>query len=398
MKKLVWLLAVLLMLPMMSRADSSIERVDGKQFPLVMYAVPATDAHFKKVHDMGFDYVHIYGLSKGPVTDDVYKRVQAYLDLAQKYHLKVMLDLDGSRRIPLGDEGIADMRKIVQRFKDHPALGFWYLYDEPELRKVSTPALLQKFYQMIKAETPNIPVCICTSTSSGKPGIDHKWYDFVDSYDIQAFDTYPIRGQQFPTAHLEKVTDFDAKAIALGKPVMPALQIFNFKGLPSYVKKAEDAGQSTADWRYPNQQELRYWNFASLIQGARGMMYWSYMRSATVKDTDATWLDRVLKPATLEFREFTDLVQPARDKEVLKTGAEQNLFFARWQRDGKQYLVLVNGEASARHISDAAILQNLNTGKLTPWKFTRNDALQIQNNTVTAVNLEPWEVTVWQVP
>ena len=397
MKKLLWMLAVLLMLPVMSRADSSISRVDGKQFPLVMFAVPGTDAHFKKVHDMGFDYVHIYGLTHGPVTDVVFKRIQTYLDLAQKHHLKVMLDLDGSRRVPTGDDGIADMRKVVQRFKNHPALGFWYLYDEPELRKVSTPAVLLKYYQMIKEETPDIPVCICTSTSSGKPGVDHKWYDFGDDYDILAFDTYPIRGQQFPTAHLETVTNFNKKAIALGEPVMPALQIFNFKALPSYVKKAEDAGQSTADWRYPNLQELRYWNFASLLQGARGMMYWSYMRAATVENTDATWLDKTLKPATLEFREFTNLVQPASEKEVLNIGAEKDIFFARWEKEGKQYLVLVNGESTARNITDAAVLQSLNAGKLKAWKFTRADMLHIESGKVNQVELQPWEVAVWEI-
>src|SRR5690606_28838787 len=130
---------------------------------------------------------------------------------------------------------------------------------------------------------------------------------------------------------------------------------------------------------------------------ARGMMYWSYMRSATVENTDATWLDRVLKPATLEFRAFTDLVQPAREKEVLDIGAEENLFFASWKRDGKQYLVLVNGEKQARKITDAAILQSLNAGKLTPRKFTPADALHVQNNKVTTVNLQPWEVAVWEV-
>ena len=131
------MLAVLLMLPVMSRADS-ISRIDSKQFPLVLYAVPGTDAHFKKVHDMGFDYVHLYGLTKGPVSEAGFQRIQDYLDLAQKHQMKVMLDLDGSRRVRAGM--LEDMQKVVQRFKDHPALGFWYLYDEPELTKNSSPA------------------------------------------------------------------------------------------------------------------------------------------------------------------------------------------------------------------------------------------------------------------
>jgi len=223
------------------------------------------------------------------------------------------------------------------------------------------------------------------------------WSDFGDTYDILAFDTYPVRGQKFPDAALQTVTNFNTRALALGKPVMPALQIFSYGSLPTYVKRAEDAGQSTADWRYPNVEEIRYWNFATLIQGARGMMYWSYMRSATTPNTDATWIDRALKPATLEFRQFTDLVQPASEKDVLETGAEKDLFFARWKRGDKQYLVLVNGEKTARKISNAAILESLNKDKLKTWNLTREDVLQVEKDKVIAVDLQPWEVAVWEV-
>ena len=394
MRKVLLLAVLLLMLPFVARADS-ISRIDSKQFPLVMFAVPSTDTDFAKVKAMGFDYVHVYGLTAGKISPEFFVRVQAYLDLAQKHQLKVMLDLDGSRRVPAGE--LAEMRQVVEHFKDHPALGFWYLYDEPELSKNSSPATLLPFYKMIKEETPNIPVCICTSTSSKKPGFDYMWSDFGDTYDILAFDTYPVRGQKFPDAALQTVTNFNTRALALGKPVMPALQIFSYGSLPTYVKRAEDAGQSTADWRYPNVEEIRYWNFATLIQGARGMMYWSYMRSATTPNTDATWIDRALKPATLEFRQFTDLVQPASEKDVLETGAEKDLFFARWKRGDKQYLVLVNGEKTARKISNAAILESLNKDKLKTWNLTREDVLQVEKDKVIAVDLQPWEVAVWEV-
>jgi len=400
MKKLLCLLAVLLMLPTLGRADTSFARLDAEQFPLIMYAVPATDADFALMKSMGIDYVHVYGMSKGPLDENRLKSIQRYMDLAQKHGMKVMFDLDGHRRVRNADRKLAleETRILARKFKDHPALGFWYLYDEPELSKGSGPEVLKQFYDLLKAEAPGIPVCVCTSTSANKrPGLDYMWNSFSDAYDLHIFDVYPVKGQAFPEANLARVTDFNKKALALGKPVVPALQTWNYITIDRYVKQAEEAGQSTADWRYPNLKELRFWNFATLIQGARGMSYWSYARAAKVPKSNAAWVKDTLKPATLEFREFTDLVQPARDKEVLETGAEKNLFFASWKRDGKQYIVLVNGESSARDISDAVILQSLNIGKLTPWKFTRADALHSQNNKVTSVHLQPWEVTVWEV-
>lgn len=400
MKKLFWMLAVLLMLPVMSRADSSISRIEADQFPLIMYAVPGTDADFALMKSMGIDYVHVYGMSKGPLEEGRLKSIEKYLDLAQKHGLKVMFDLDGHRRVRNGDRNLAleETRVLARKFKDHPALGFWYLYDEPELSKGSDPDVLKQFYDLLKVEAPGIPVCVCTSTVKEKrPGLDYMWNSFSDTYDLHIFDTYPVKGQVFPEANLSTVTAFNEKALALGKPVVPALQAWNYITIDRYVKRAVEAGQSTADWRYPHLKELRFWNFATLIQGARGMSYWSYARAAKVPKSNAAWVKSTLKPAVLEFREFTDLVQPAREKDVLDIGAEMDLFFARWKHDGKQYLALVNGEKQARKISDATILQSLNSAKLKPWKFTRNDALQLQNNRVSAVNLEPWEVAVWEV-
>jgi hypothetical protein len=398
MKKLLcFAVAVFLILPLTSDADSAVSRLEEKQFPLIMFAVPQSDAAFSQMKEMGIDYVHVYGMSVGPLDQARLKSIRSYLDLAQKHGLKVMFDLDGSRRIRQEDKKLAleETRLLTQEFKDHPALGFWYLYDEPELSKGSSPEVLKQFYNLLKQETPNIPVAVCTATAlEARSGLDYKWSSFLETYDIHIFDTYPVKGQVFPQAKLTTVTEFNKKALALGKPVFPALQAFNYFTIDRYVKNAEEAGQSAANWRAPNRQELRFWNFSTLIQGARGMSYWSYARAATVPKANPAWVSGTLKPAVLEFREFTDIVHPASEKEAIETGTG-DLFFAKWVRGDKSYFALVNGKGEAQNVTNSKVLDALSGKTLRPWKFTRPDAATSLNGQITKVDLQPWEVLIW---
>lgn len=397
MKKFLSLLSLLLTLSLLhgpARSDDSFSRLDSKQYPLIMFAVPYGEENFALMKNMGIDYVHVYGMSKGPLDEARLESIQKYLDLAQKHGLKVMFDMDGHRRVRQEDKALAlqETRTLAKKFKDHPALGFWYLYDEPELSRGSSPEVLKRFYDALKEEAPAIPVCVCTSTSSQKPGLDYKWSSFLDTYDLHIFDVYPVKGQVFPNADLTKVTKFNAQALALGKPVVPALQAWNYITIDKYVKQAEDAGQSTANWREPNLEEMRFWNFATLIQGARGMSYWSYARAAVVPKSNPAWVTETLKPSTLEFRDFLDTVHPARERKVIETGNE-NLFMARWDVKGKSFFAVANGSGTAQKLTNADALGALNKQALKPWKFTRAGALA-----PAAIELAPWEVLVWETP
>lgn len=397
-----WLFAIMALLILSGSgsviADTSFTRLDGERFPLIMYAVSRSESNFAQMKEMGIDYVHVYGMSAGPLDEARLKSIRSYLDLAQKYGLRVMFDLDGSRRVRQADKKAAleETRQLAREFREHPALGFWYLYDEPELGRGSSPEVLRQFYDVLKQEAPEVPVCVCTSTTAQpRPGLDYMWDSFVDTYDLHIFDTYPVRGQVFPEANLTTVTKFNEKALALGKPVVPALQAWNYITIERYVKQAEEAGQSTDNWRYPNQQELRFWNFATLIQGAQGMSYWSYARAAVVPKSTPAWVGETLKPAVLEFREFTNLVHPAKEKTVIDTGVE-DLFFAKWEREGKKYFALVNGKGEAQNVDSSKVLSELNGENLSPWKFTRNSALQSSGGKATNINLQPWEVLIFE--
>lgn len=389
----------------------------GDHYPIVLMAVPGTGQDFQHAKAIGANYVHLYGLGAYTNASGM-KSMKAYLDLAQKYGLKVMFDLYGSKRLREGEQGLQEMRKIVDAFKDHPALGFWYLVDEPEEHEITPPAT-ETFYKMLKAESPHVPVGIVTMQ---KPG----WRAYQSSFDILSCDTYPVGWTgPFPQQSIERVTDFNHLALELGKPVLPCLQSFNqlFAYAESYADKGVFNGKGEQKilngMRYPVLQELRYWNFATLVQGARGAIYYSYGRGmqtqlpkATLakvgpdwkegKQIDPQWMDDTFKPSVQELKTFTDLAAPAWDHQVISNQKTQNILEGIWKRGDKTYVVMVNNWPLKREVLlDDEMMAPFKSGKAIPWGFSRKVVPYTQGrrgegwHTLDA--MDPWEVLVWEI-
>ena len=128
--------------------------LNSNEYPIGVYSAdPATDKTFAFLKSIGVNYVHTYGM--GHNTEENNIRTQKYLDLAQKHGLKVMVNLMGRIWVKKTD-GVEQLRTFVHKFKDHPAVGFWYLYDEPRARDLPK---LRKLYSMLKQENSIDPRC-----------------------------------------------------------------------------------------------------------------------------------------------------------------------------------------------------------------------------------------------
>ena len=98
-----------------------------------------TDENFRYIKLLGVDYVHQYSLAG----NNTKEYIQRYMDTAAKYDMKVMLDVSNPlRNLNAGkiteQQAIEQFTAIIKRWKDHKALGFWYIYDEPhQLRRVN---------------------------------------------------------------------------------------------------------------------------------------------------------------------------------------------------------------------------------------------------------------------
>ena len=135
-----------------------------------MYGVPGTDKAFGEVKALGVNMVHTYTLTSGEITNQKIKEIKKYLDKANSYNLKVLFDLNGDKKVKNGQ--LEEVVNLVEMFKNHPAIGYWYLFDEPDNKNVSSKELAP-FYNRIKEISPNIPVAIC-----------HAWTKNWSSYEI----------------------------------------------------------------------------------------------------------------------------------------------------------------------------------------------------------------------
>lgn len=374
----------------------------GSEFPIVAFAVPLEASDFSKLKAMGFNYVHNYELAYGKYDAATKARIQTCLDLAQAHDMKVLLDLDGKYRSQNDESGnpnaeaFVGFKQAVIDFKDHPALGMWYLFDEPEWVGGATPSKLQRYYDFLKTETPNIPVSIGLSTKTEvTQWLPYTWADFTGVTDIVAFDRYPVYGRSFPDPLVADITDFtETVQQRSNNAIMPILQIYNWGDLSSTVASwhagtlnKEGSEDHPDTWRYPNQTEIRYWCLSSLAQNVQGLMFWSYARSV-IWGSEPNWIEDVLGDVTKETSDFFQIVRNGYYYNKITVPGNNKLLAAIWKKGDDGMLILANRSAVVQKLSHNSVLQYLN-GNETTWGLT-NDLTMDGGELV----LQPYEVIV----
>ncbi len=166
------------------------------------------------------------------------------LDAAQKAGIKVGVSMHGS-----GDEWLDHIRETVREHKNHPALLFWMLFDEPGYNKAN---LLQmhEAYQLIHREDPVHPVYLVIT--------DPTVYEtFGRCCDVLAVDTYPIS-----QGAIQSIGDNILKAYADSDgdlPVWHCGQLFKWPGD-----------------RFPTIKEHRFMSYQAIQSGAKAMLWYSF--------------------------------------------------------------------------------------------------------------------------
>ena len=376
--------AVVLVLGSLGRCQVSPARsrpfsLDSDEFPLGMFSTDGAGA-MDQVAKMGITYVHTYGMGASNDAAAMARDI-AFLDQAAKRGLKVIYNLRGDAWVKKKN-GVAEMMKLVNAVKDHPGLGFWYLFDEPDGR--CEPAELIPFYRALKKATPTIPVAVATAWSKN-------WQKYNDALDILMIDIYPVQHKPFPKSDLSAMTRFTDGALGLGKPVMPINQCINWKVFAG--KKKTYRGSPVAELRFPTTAELRYWCYSGAAQGVRGMFWWSYARSV---QAGYGWINQTFGPVMREFHQFTRLTAPTYKPIILKRARDGNFRMALWRRPAGTFLVLVNAwpleQSMGRWLEG-----EIDHATLTPWGHTRNIDVAIENGRLTGGSAHPWEVFVWKV-
>lgn len=265
---------------------------EAKNFPLGWFAALKALDTPAKIAGEGMNIVMPY------VQEYDNSIISTFLDSAQAAGVEVLLELRRSA-IQTGDR--AAVVEFVRRFKHHPAVFGWYLYDEPEVTKIS-PQILKQLYQTIKHEDSSRPVTMSFALEGRLRNIRQ----YREAADILMFNIYPGRvgvpefGGFQKTRFYRYLNKRAARYASTREGFWPVLQGYgeNSQGIPQFKR------------RLPTMAEERYMFYTSVLAGADGLFFWAHYRA------QQSWIDSVLTPIVKEFADYTTTVktQPLVDK------------------------------------------------------------------------------------
>jgi hypothetical protein len=176
-----------------------------------------------------------------------------------------------------------ELRRVIAKYKDHPALGIWKGSDEPEWGGIS-PERCRRFYEIVHEMDPRHPVWLIQAPRGTPESL--KRYDAA--CDITGLDIYPVSyppgvHSHLPNKSLSAVGDYTrwiGEIHGNNRPVVMCLQI-----CWSGVAKP---GRTL---RFPTFPEQRYMTYAAIINGARAVLYFGgdYKQCLNERDRTLGW-------------------------------------------------------------------------------------------------------------
>ncbi len=213
--------------PRVKRMSKNLTILDEKGnsfFPIGTYGAPVED--YKILKNAGYNFV---------VTD------VENLDKIQEAGLLAAVHVAG--KTP------QDISKFINKYRDHPAILCWMLYDEPGYNKADLQYIYDIYNAAYEADQVHPSYLVITNNKVYKT--------FGPLCDVLAIDTYPIAD-----GTIEDV----GKNIAIAyKQLERKVPIWNCGQMFSWPNQ-----------RRPNPQEHRYMTYSSIINGAKGMLWYTF--------------------------------------------------------------------------------------------------------------------------
>ncbi len=259
-----------------------------------------------------------------------------------------------------------ELRRVVKKYKSHPAVAFWKGADEPEWGKVPVENL-RRFYEIVHELDSHHPVWITQAPRGTTASL--KQYNPV--YDVGAIDIYPVSYP--PGVHSDvankniSVAGDYAKQIAEvtaadKKPFWMVLQIC-FSGVTKPGKTL----------RFPTFPEQRYMSYQSVIEGARGLLYFGGNVEACWNDQDRalgwnwSFYRKVLKPVLDEFSPsgplYPALIAPDSILPI-RVDAESDVEIRVRESGGHLFIIAAKREGDTAQIKFRGLPDDVSTGDL----------------------------------
>jgi len=365
--------------------------IDGKKiFVIGFTAAPPADGKtpsgkdaFAELAEAGATFVR-FGPEQ-PWSDARFEEEQKFEDAAARNGLHCWLNLREAASIKTGDTRNEELlRKILTRFKNHPALGACKGADEPEWGKHPLPPL-ERAYQIVKELDPNHPLVIIQAPR----GTIESLKRYNPFSDITGLDIYPIGyppglHSQFvkTNSEISMVGDYTRwmTTVAEGKkPIWMTLQI-SWSGV---LKEGKTL-------RFPTFPEERFMTYQAIINGARGLTYFGggLTKGLSERDWKLGWnwrfWNRVLRPVIEEIgtksRLYPALLAPESKLPVKETGegieycvreVGSDIFLLACKREGAtvkaEFSGLPKNAAGGNVLFEEPRTVEIKSGKFTDW-------------------------------
>lgn len=256
---------------------------DGQRFfPFGVYLLHATeDEDMQRISQAGFNTILAYGYGRD-------ENPQAYLDRAKKHNLNVILTIQSMYPGLFQDdtETLKKAEDYIEELRRSPALLSWYINDElpPEWMEK-----LERMYDQVKRLDPDHPAYQVLY----QVGVLKEYYDVTD---VLGADPYPVGEANLARTSTDtrKVTSATQNA----KGVWMVSQLMDWS-----VYKPEHKQHP------PSLDEMRNQAYQAIINGATGLMFYSYFdlwwtdstRSKTDKAKfDTRWPDVAVMSAEIK--------------------------------------------------------------------------------------------------
>jgi hypothetical protein len=251
----------------------------------------------------------------------------AYLDAAAEAGLGVALQIPGD----FVEAGNLDaVGSWAARFRDHPAVRWWYLFDEPDVHKIS-PELLKSAAARLRSEGGGKPIAV----TFYHPEI--AWEKYPGTFDVLWINYYPVlRG----TPEFLGISwgGFSSRIKEASRAARAAKASF---GVILQAYGAAEDGTNQFNRRLPTAAELNYMIWASLRENPSYLLFWSRYR------TTERWLKEVFHP-TMDplLRLLAGGVGPAGAEGVEIKGTKIEAFS--FKAGGKEYVALMASSRRSR--------------------------------------------------
>ncbi len=270
------------------------------------------------------------------------------LDYCHEKNLKVIYSVkdvySGTRWAPKGVDSEADelayISDRVARFKDHPALLAWYLNDEMPLTMLDRLTARRDLMERLDPGRPGWVVLYQFSQIA----------EYMPTFDVVGTDPYPI------PAHPASMATTWTRATARGtlgcKPFWQVPQAFSWG---CYRKDPAERSKT----RPPTEAELRSMCWQCIANGANGLVLYSFFDLS--KPTAGAPFEQRWDECCRVGREIRDcfpilLSEPCETPVSAKhravgsdeaADAEDMVSCRAWRKDGRMYVLVVNGYGEA---------------------------------------------------